>query len=168
MTGLGRTVGTLLSGSMAGAASGWVFAIAVFAGTAATLHARLPHRCSPGIEVYAALPLLGCDRGAFDKLRQPLVAQPDVAAVQRLELAGRKRMRRRPRDQRVGPSPELGEVLNVTDPLHVVEEEIALQKRRVGSVHKRIGVAKNGPAPCFSSARSRRSNGIGISATALL
>lgn len=37
MTGLGCTVGTLLSGIMAGALSGWVFGTAVFAGIAATL-----------------------------------------------------------------------------------------------------------------------------------
>lgn len=30
MTGLGCTIGTLLSGSMAGALSGWVFGAAVF------------------------------------------------------------------------------------------------------------------------------------------
>lgn len=39
MTGLGCTVGTLLSGIMAGALSGWVFAAAVFAGVAVTLSA---------------------------------------------------------------------------------------------------------------------------------
>ena len=38
MTGLGCTIGTLLSGVMAGALSGWVFSAAVFAGIAATLH----------------------------------------------------------------------------------------------------------------------------------
>lgn len=37
MIGLGCTVGTLLSGIMAGALSGWVFAAAVFAGTTAVL-----------------------------------------------------------------------------------------------------------------------------------
>lgn len=37
MTGLGCTVGTLLSGIMAGALSGWTFGAAVFAGTAITL-----------------------------------------------------------------------------------------------------------------------------------
>ncbi|HYI28725.1 MAG TPA: YeeE/YedE thiosulfate transporter family protein [Bradyrhizobium sp.] len=37
MTGLGCTVGTLLSGIMAGALSGWIFGAAVFAGAAATL-----------------------------------------------------------------------------------------------------------------------------------
>lgn len=39
MTGLGCTVGTLMSGIMAGAASGWVFGIAVFTGVALTLYA---------------------------------------------------------------------------------------------------------------------------------
>lgn len=39
MTGLGCTVGTLLSGIMAGALSGWVFGAAVFVGIAATLWA---------------------------------------------------------------------------------------------------------------------------------
>jgi uncharacterized membrane protein YedE/YeeE len=39
MTGLGCTVGTLLSGIMAGALSGWVFAAAVFIGIAVTLSA---------------------------------------------------------------------------------------------------------------------------------
>jgi uncharacterized membrane protein YedE/YeeE len=39
MTGLGCTVGTLLSGIMAGALSGWVFAVAVFIGIAVTLSA---------------------------------------------------------------------------------------------------------------------------------
>ncbi|MGL5168255.1 MAG: YeeE/YedE family protein [Afipia sp.] len=39
MTGLGCTVGTLLSGIMAGALSGWIFGAAVFAGAAATLWA---------------------------------------------------------------------------------------------------------------------------------
>ncbi len=39
MTGLGCTVGTLLSGIMAGALSGWIFGAAVFAGIAATLWA---------------------------------------------------------------------------------------------------------------------------------
>ncbi len=39
MTGLGCTVGTLLSGIMAGALSGWVFAAAVFVGAAVTLSA---------------------------------------------------------------------------------------------------------------------------------
>ncbi|CAN5510393.1 hypothetical protein BH10PSE11_BH10PSE11_40050 [soil metagenome] len=39
MTGLGCTVGTLLSGIMAGALSGWVFAAAVFVGIALTLSA---------------------------------------------------------------------------------------------------------------------------------
>lgn len=39
MTGLGCTVGTLLSGIMAGSLSGWVFAAAVFIGIAATLSA---------------------------------------------------------------------------------------------------------------------------------
>ncbi len=39
MIGLGCTVGTLLSGIMAGALSGWVFGAAVFAGVAATLAA---------------------------------------------------------------------------------------------------------------------------------
>ncbi len=38
MTGLGCTIGTLLSGIMAGALSGWVFGVAVFLGIAATLH----------------------------------------------------------------------------------------------------------------------------------
>jgi uncharacterized membrane protein YedE/YeeE len=38
MTGLGCTVGTLLSGVMAGAASGWIFGAAVFTGIAVTLH----------------------------------------------------------------------------------------------------------------------------------
>ena len=37
MTGLGCTVGTLLSGIMAGALSGWIFGAAVFAGIPATL-----------------------------------------------------------------------------------------------------------------------------------
>ena len=37
MIGLGCTVGTLLSGIMAGAASGWAFAAALIAGTSATL-----------------------------------------------------------------------------------------------------------------------------------
>ncbi len=37
MTGLGCSVGTLLSGIMAGAVSGWVFGAAMFAGAAATL-----------------------------------------------------------------------------------------------------------------------------------
>ena len=37
MTGLGCSVGTLLSGIMAGALSGWVFGIATFAGAGATL-----------------------------------------------------------------------------------------------------------------------------------
>ncbi|MCJ2047418.1 YeeE/YedE family protein [Methylobacterium sp. J-078] len=37
MTGLGCSVGTLLSGIMAGAVSGWVFGLAMFAGAAATL-----------------------------------------------------------------------------------------------------------------------------------
>ncbi len=37
MTGLGCTIGTLLSGVMAGAASGWVFGVAVFAGIATVL-----------------------------------------------------------------------------------------------------------------------------------
>jgi uncharacterized membrane protein YedE/YeeE len=37
MTALGCTIGTLLSGIMAGALSGWVFGLAVFAGVAATL-----------------------------------------------------------------------------------------------------------------------------------
>ena len=38
MTAIGCTVGTLLSGSMAGAASGWIFLVASFAGVALTLH----------------------------------------------------------------------------------------------------------------------------------
>lgn len=37
MTGLGCSVGTLLSGIMAGAVSGWVFGLAMFAGAAGTL-----------------------------------------------------------------------------------------------------------------------------------
>jgi hypothetical protein len=37
MTGLGCSVGTLLSGIMAGAVSGWVFGATMFAGAAATL-----------------------------------------------------------------------------------------------------------------------------------
>ncbi len=37
MTGLGCSVGTLLSGIMAGAVSGWVFAVAMFAGVTVTL-----------------------------------------------------------------------------------------------------------------------------------
>lgn len=37
MTGLGCSVGTLLSGIMAGALSGWVFGLAMFAGAAGTL-----------------------------------------------------------------------------------------------------------------------------------
>jgi uncharacterized membrane protein YedE/YeeE len=37
MTGLGCTIGTLLSGIMAGALSGWVFGVAVFLGIAVTL-----------------------------------------------------------------------------------------------------------------------------------
>ena len=37
MTGLGCSVGTLLSGIMAGAVSGWVFGVAMFAGAAGTL-----------------------------------------------------------------------------------------------------------------------------------
>ena len=39
MTGLGCTIGTLTSGIMAGAASGWIFGAAVFAGIALTLRA---------------------------------------------------------------------------------------------------------------------------------
>lgn len=39
MIGLGCTVGTLLSGIMAGALSGWVFGAAVFIGVAITLSA---------------------------------------------------------------------------------------------------------------------------------
>jgi len=39
MTGLGCSVGTLLSGIMAGAVSGWVFGLALFAGAAGTLWA---------------------------------------------------------------------------------------------------------------------------------
>lgn len=39
ITGLGCTVGTLLSGIMAGALSGWVFAAAIFVGIAVTLSA---------------------------------------------------------------------------------------------------------------------------------
>ncbi|MFC7665418.1 YeeE/YedE thiosulfate transporter family protein [Methylorubrum suomiense] len=39
MTGLGCSVGTLLSGIMAGAVSGWVFGVAMFAGAAGTLWA---------------------------------------------------------------------------------------------------------------------------------
>lgn len=37
MTGLGCSVGTLLSGIMAGAASGWLFGATMFAGLTATL-----------------------------------------------------------------------------------------------------------------------------------
>ena len=37
MTGLGCSVGTLLSGIMAGAALGWLFGVAMFAGLTATL-----------------------------------------------------------------------------------------------------------------------------------
>ena len=44
MTGLGCTVGTLLSGVMAGAVSGWLFGAAVFAGVAVTL--RIGRRLS--------------------------------------------------------------------------------------------------------------------------
>lgn len=40
MTGLGCTVGTLMSGIMAGALSGWVFGAAVFAGVAVSLSFR--------------------------------------------------------------------------------------------------------------------------------
>ncbi len=40
MTGLGCTVGTLLSGTMAGALSGWVFGAALFAGAALTMPLR--------------------------------------------------------------------------------------------------------------------------------
>ncbi|MGE3148880.1 MAG: YeeE/YedE family protein [Pseudorhodoplanes sp.] len=50
LTGLGCTVGTLLSGVMAGALSGWVFGAAVFAGIAVTLHAgrKVGILASPG------------------------------------------------------------------------------------------------------------------------
>ncbi len=46
MTGLGCTIGTLLSGGMAGALSGWVFAAALFFAVWAGLHAKawLGHR----------------------------------------------------------------------------------------------------------------------------
>ncbi len=37
MTGLGCSIGTLLSGIMAGAVSGWVFGIAMLAGITLTL-----------------------------------------------------------------------------------------------------------------------------------
>jgi uncharacterized membrane protein YedE/YeeE len=40
MTAIGCTVGTLLSGTMAGAASGWIFLFASFAGTAIALRLR--------------------------------------------------------------------------------------------------------------------------------
>ncbi|KAB2887456.1 MAG: YeeE/YedE family protein, partial [Burkholderiaceae bacterium] len=40
MTGLGCTIGTLLSGSIAGALSGWVFAVAVLAAVGLGIRAR--------------------------------------------------------------------------------------------------------------------------------
>ncbi|WP_342635894.1 YeeE/YedE family protein [Methylobacterium segetis] len=47
MTGLGCSVGTLLSGVMAGAVSGWVFGFAMFAGVTATLFAGRRLRLIP-------------------------------------------------------------------------------------------------------------------------
>ncbi|HRQ82503.1 MAG TPA: YeeE/YedE thiosulfate transporter family protein, partial [Azospirillaceae bacterium] len=46
MTGLGCTVGVVLSGTMAGAVSGWVFAACAFAGVWLGLKAPLLSRLS--------------------------------------------------------------------------------------------------------------------------
>jgi hypothetical protein len=48
MTGLGCTVGTLMSGIMAGALSGWVFGAAVFAGVAVSLSLLPKAFAAPG------------------------------------------------------------------------------------------------------------------------
>jgi len=48
MIGLGCTVGTFLSGTMAGALSGWVYGVSIFAGVAATLYLGRRLRLLPG------------------------------------------------------------------------------------------------------------------------
>src|SRR5258708_32036724 len=85
--------------------------------------------------------LFGRDRNTRNKLRHPFVAAREIEAVQGLELVRRKGVRRRALHQSRGPCPETREFLDMSDPLYPVQEEIALQERRVGGVHQRVPAA---------------------------
>src|SRR5712691_9171942 len=73
-----------------------------------------------------------------DELRHPLVAALEIVAVHRLELGLRERVRRGTREQRVAPGPKPPELLDMAEPLHPVEEDVALQERRIGGVQQRV------------------------------
>src|SRR5216683_1633907 len=98
---------------------------------------RAPSPRETGRGKVAALPRAGvllrrrCLRG-LDELRHPAVAATQTLAVHRLELGWREGVGRRPRHQRVAPRLDARELLDDAELPDPVEEDIALQERRIG------------------------------------
>src|SRR5579859_1944842 len=86
--------------------------------------------------IFAAL--LRCDCDVRDELRGPDFAAFQIGAVQRLELGLREGMRRRPREQRLGPGFEPRIFVDDAERLYAIEVEITLQEWRICSVDQRI------------------------------
>src|SRR5215470_18903923 len=82
--------------------------------------------------------LLRRDRHLGDILRNPGFPALHVGTIERLELAFREGMRRRLFDQCLGPALEPWISVDDTERLNAIEEEIALQERRIGGVHQRV------------------------------
>src|SRR6516165_12368465 len=81
--------------------------------------------------------LLRRDRHLGDILRNPGFAALHVGTIERLELAFREGMRRRLFDQCLGPALEPWISVDDTERLNAIEEEIALQDRRIGNAGHR-------------------------------
>ena len=82
--------------------------------------------------------LLRRHRRVGDELRNPFVPALDVRPVQRLEFGLGERMRRGPLQQRLRPRLQPRVFPDQADRPDAVEEEIALQERRIGGVDQRI------------------------------
>src|SRR5215831_18220933 len=84
------------------------------------------------------LALFRGDLRCRDELRHPPLSAPEVLAVHRLELSRREGVRRWTLEERCGPRLEARKLVDVAELPYPVQEEVALQERRVGGVHQRI------------------------------
>src|SRR6266849_1866962 len=78
------------------------------------------------------LPLFRGDLRCRDELRHPPLSAPEVLAVHRLELSRREGVRRWALEQCRGPSLEARKLVDMAELPHPVQEEVALQERRIG------------------------------------
>src|SRR5713101_5896775 len=74
----------------------------------------------------------------FDEPRHPLVAASEALAIHRLELGGREGMRRLTIEKCLHPRFQARELLDQAELLDPVEEVVALQEGRIGSVDQRV------------------------------